>query len=401
MRASSWSLPFLAAWLFTPLAWAQADGGAPDGGLSPEDQRLLKELEAALPPPAAAQPAPTAGSRALNLFSNLFNPAMSANGLLLGTYSSAPTAPGGSAFGAELQELELQFLANVDPYFTANVILAIPSGETLEIEEAIVSLVPQPLGLGVRGGKMRQAFGRENPLHTHRLPFIERSLMGDDVFGDEGLSEVGLEVSWLAPVPWYALLTATGIDGANPAIFGSPEARDFAGFFALKNVFDLTDDITLEAGVSYALGNNLDRRLAQALGAHLFFKWRPARNAVNNSVTLGLEGLLARRPSSPDNPEPPPYETAGFYGYLQVQLYRGWYVSGRFEFVGHQGVPTDEGIETDLTMRQSAVLVFAPTEFSAFRLQVSVTEPPALGPPVVTGMLQMNFTIGAHPAHEY
>lgn len=408
MRLLSLSVPLWAALAVAPPAFAQSDGG-----LSPEDLKLLEEIKAAQPaqsppPTPVAAPVPAApvtpGAQALNAFSNLFNPAMSANGLLLGRYSSAPTGPDESPFGVELQELELWFMANVDPYFTATLALAIPSGETLEVEEGYLVAVPKPLGLSARGGKMRLPFGRENALHTHALPFIERSLVGDDVFGDEGLGEVGLEVSWLAPLPWYALFTAAGIDGANDSLFGSPDGKDFAGFFAVKNVFDLTDDSTLEAGVSYTLGNNLDRRLAQALGAHLVFKWRPASNARNHSVVLGIEGLVARKPYALENPEPPKYETVGGYAYLQVQLWKGWYVSGRYEFLGHQGAPesfTGVPVETDMTMRQSAVLVFAPTEFSAFRLQISVTEPPGGADPIVTGLLQANFTIGAHPAHAY
>lgn len=404
MRSLLLSVPLWAAVAAAPPALAQADGG-----LSPEDQKLLEEIKAAQPPeqppPAApAAAAPTPGAQALNAFSNLFNPAMSANGLLLGRYSSAPTGPDDSPFGVELQELELWFMANVDPYFTATLALAIPSGETLEVEEGYLVAIPKPLGLSARGGKIRMPFGRENPLHTHNLPFIERSLVGDDVFGDEGLGEVGLELSWLAPLPWYALFTAAGVDGANGALFGSPNAKDFAGVFALKNVFDLTDDATLEAGVSYTLGNNLDRRLAQALGGHLVFKWKPARDARNHSVEVGVEAMVARKPYVLENPEPPKYETVGGYAYLQVQLWKGWYVSGRYEFLGHQGAPesfTGVPVETDMTMRQSAVLVFAPTEFSAFRLQISVTEPPGMVEPIVTGLLQANFTIGAHPAHAY
>jgi hypothetical protein len=403
MRASL-CVPLWAAVLIAPQAFAQADGG-----LSPEDQKLLDEIKAATPEPAqqpaaAAAAAPTPGAQALNAFSNLFNPAMSANGLLLGRYSSAPTGPDESPFGLELQELELQFMANVDPYFTARLVLAIPSGEGLEVEEGYVAMIPQPLGLGFRAGKIRQAFGRENPLHTHGLPFIERSLVGNDVMGEEGLSEVGLEATWLAPLPWYALFTAVGMDGANEALFGSKNGKDFAGFFALKNVWDLWDDATLEAGVSYTLGNNLDRALAQALSGHLVFKWRPARNARNHSVELAVEGIVARKPAPAENLEPPKYETVGGYAYLQVQVWRGWYLAGRYEFLGHQTAPesfTGVPVETDMTMRQSAVLVFAPTEFSAFRLQVSVTEPPGGAEPIVTGLLQVNFTIGAHPAHAY
>ena len=52
-------------------------------------------------------------------------------------------------------------------------------------------------------------------------------------------------------------------------------------------------------------------------------------------------------------------------------------------------------------MREAALLVFAPTEFSAFRVQGSLTQPPGGAPLTFQAFLQANFTIGAHPAHSY
>jgi hypothetical protein len=381
-----------------------AQGSAPDAGISPADQQLLQEIEAAqartppAPPPAAASQAGPA-ARAANFFSNVFNPAMSVNGLFLasGTSQQDP-AEGTIQNGVAIQEIEAQFLANVDPYFSANIILSLPGGEGIEVEEGYLLATPQPFGLSLRFGKVKVPFGRENPFHTHALPFINKSLVGEAVFGEEGLGEVGVEGSYLTPLPFYTLLTFSLLDGGNEVMFASPHSEDLAGFGGLKSVFDLTDDATLEAGASYVVGKNAAAQLSQVAGGHLVFKWKPARDATTSSAVVALEGMLASRPTREDEVEPPaPATTAGFYGYVQWQLDKRWFASARFDYLSQAAV----GPEMDVTLRETAILVFAPTEFSALRLQASVTHPPGGGDPVFEGLLQANFTLGSHPAHLY
>ncbi len=348
---------------------------------SPSDAALLKEIEAASAPPPVAK-------SASGFFSNTFNPAMSLNGLLLGSISSEDDA------SLEVQELELQFQANVDAYLSANVILAMPGGSGIEVEEGIVSVTAKPLGLNLRGGKMKLPFGRENVLHTHALPFVDKSLAGTSVFGDEGLNEVGGELSYLVPVPWYWLLSAAVVAGDNEVLFASPDGRDLAGFAGMKHVFDLTDDATLELGASYAIGDNAARNVSQAIGAHAVFKWRPAANASSSSAVVVVEGFFSRNPT-PDTPRGQETDQIGGYVYGQWQLAQRWYLGARAEALRKQSAAPV------IDLKQSAIAVFVPTEFSAVRLQGSVTEPGAGGNVIVEGFVQLNFTLGAHPAHAY
>ncbi len=367
-----------------------------DAGLSPSDEQLLKEIEASTAAPAPAPvPAPAAATSPATFFSNLFNPAMSVNGLLLGSFTSLENPlPEQVHTGVRLQEVELQVTANVDPYLSANIILAVPDGEGIGVEEGILALTARPYGLAIRGGKMKVPFGRENLLHTHALPFVDKSLIGNAVFGDEGLNEIGAEASYLVPVPWYLLLTVAGLGGDNAVAFHSPNGRDFLGFAGLKNVFDVTDDATLEAGMSYAIGNNSDRLTSQVFGGHLVMKWKPNDAATTHSAVVAIEALYSRVPK-PNTPRGRQTDQYGFYAFAQYQLFQRWYLGGRFDFL--QPV----GTTTPVDLRQSAILVFAPTEFSAIRLQGNVTEPGAGGDPIVEAHLQINFTLGAHPAHAY
>ncbi|HEY8207072.1 MAG TPA: hypothetical protein VIG99_06315 [Myxococcaceae bacterium] len=373
------------------------DGGTPDAGArSAEDEALLREIEDSTAPPAPAEQKPEAPVKAAagGAFSNAFNPAMSVNGLFLGSFTSQDHPAGEQAHtGVAIQEVELQILSNVDPYLSANVILAMEGGEGIGVEEGYLSLAAQPLGIAFRGGKLKVPFGRENPLHAHALPFVDRSLVGQAVFGD-GLGEVGIEGAYLVPVPWYLLFTASLLNGDNEAAFHSPEGRDLEGFAALKSVVDLTDDATLELGASCTLGRNADRLLSQVAGVHAVVKWKPAAEATTHSAVVTVEGLYSRvpRPGIPNGVET---DTYGLYAYAQWQLERRWYVGGRFEFL------RPASVVPDMSRRESAMLVFAPTEFSAVRLQGSAIQPGAGSPAFYEAFLQVNFTLGAHPAHSY
>lgn len=391
----------LTALCSSPSAFAQEPLG-PDGGLSPEDSQLLRELEAGTASDAGSSTGASTtvaqGPGAAAALSNIFNPAMSVNGLLLG--SAISRSPGTDSFGGglQLQELEVQLQSNVDPYFSANLTLAVPSGGSVEVEEGYLAATPQPAGLSLRGGKIKAPFGKENLLHTHAFPFIEKSLIGGQLFGDEGLNQLSVEGSAILPLPWYALLTITAMDLRGQSLFGSPTADTLGGLAALKNVIDLTDDATLEGGVASVMGPDPARRgLNYALGAHLTLKWRPARDAANSSAVVMVEAMAGKRAISPELPSGNDHfiSDAGLYAYLQWQLIRGWYLGGRMEYLNAWGVVPE------ITMRQSLLLIFAPTEFSAFRLQASVTEPPGGPGPLFEGFLQANFTIGAHPAHAY
>jgi hypothetical protein len=382
----------------SPAAFAQAapDGGAADAGAPPsaEDQKLLKELEAAAAAPEATAPAAAEKGKASSFFSNVFNPAMSVNGLFLGSYSSEKHPPASDAqTGMAIQEIEVQFLANVDPYLSANMVLSLPGGQGIGVEEGYLALTPQPLGIALRAGKLKVPFGRENMTHTHAFPFVDKSLIGTAVFGDEGLGEVGVEGTYLVPVPWYLLVTASVLNGDNTVAFNSPNGRDLAGFGALKNVFDLTDDATAELGASYVAGRNAGLQISQVAGAHLVLKWKPASDSTTKSAVVTVEGMYSHVPTAATSGTD--VDTWGFYSYAQWQLAQRWYLGGRYEYLRPAAVDAQVG------MRESAILVFAPTEFSAVRLQFNVHQPGGSAPQVYEAFLQVNFTLGAHPAHSY
>ncbi len=377
---------------------------APANGADDEsDEELLKEIAAATKPDPASTPvqggAPSsvaaAGASLSQGLSNIYNPAMSLNGLFLGSASAAPRGQQANV-GAQLgvQELEMQFLANVDPYFAANLVLSIPEGEGLELEQGYLTPQWHPGGMEMRIGKIKLPIGRENVVHTHALPFVDRSLIGNAVFGEEGLSEIGLELSYLLPLPWYGTFTTGLFSGSNEGVFASSEPVNLSGLAQLKNVFDLNDDTTLEAGMGYAIGNNEEQRLSQAFDGHLVLKWHPAVESRSRELIAVVEGIYATRPNR-EPLRPTARGLGGGYGYIQWKLAQRWYTGVRYDYLGLPRSGFGVG------RRGSAILVFAPTEFSAIRVQLSALDAPGHATLAYEGFVQLNLTLGAHPAHAY
>ncbi|MBI5507778.1 MAG: hypothetical protein HY903_03380 [Deltaproteobacteria bacterium] len=395
-----------------PAAAEDPSASSSAAAASPEtDAALLREIQAATAPPVGAAvlpdlsatpppPLTTVPARPASGIgpSSTYNPAMSANGLFQGALTSnRRPSDGGLQTALAIQELELQLLTHIDPYFAANLILSLPEGEGIGAEEAYVTPSAQPFGLQARIGKLKLPFGRENALHTHALPFVDKSLVGAAVFGAEGLAEIGVELSWLLPLPWYAVLYGAVVNGDNPVELAAAEQYAMASFAALKHVFDLSDDATLEAGASFAGGKNANAEWAQVGGGHLVFKWRPARQAAEREAIVMVEALYATRPNDArvlglygrDQ------SIGGAYAYAQWRLAPRWYTAARYDYLGYPSAARG------ITRRASAILVFAPSEFSALRLEVRDTLPPFHAEPIYEGLLQLNFTLGAHPAHTY
>lgn len=346
---------------------------------------------------AAAQ---DAGASATGI-SRAFNPAISANGLLIGAFTTddadhhhegdvtdehAHAHGAGTESGLRVQEVELQLSSFVDPYLKADLILAVPGGEGLELEEGHVTTQGLPGGLTLKAGRFYADLGRHNLLHSHQYPFLDAPLVNERLLGGEGLREDGIGLSWLLPVSWYAELSAQVLDGDNE-LFASPEGEDLLYLGHLKSFWDLGESTTLELGASAATGINQLEEQTTLAAADLTLKWRPPRRALYRGLIWQSEYLYTR--------EEHPLETrerGGFYSLIQYQFARRWWAQGRYDLYG---VPKDE----DRDWRASALVSFVPSEFSALRLQYNRLD--SEGEQVNQVYVQLNFTIGSHPAHRY
>lgn len=337
---------------------------------------------------------------------NAFNPDISLNTLLqyqngLHGNDPSPTSPN-YANGFTLDEAELILTSDVDTYAKLVSTLSIhKEGADWKLEPE--ELYAESLGLNsftLKAGKFKAALGKANTLHKHALPFINQNLINVEIFDDEGLNSAGVSASYLAPLPWFAELTAQAITADNKFFVQSPltlSPNAMAGVARLRNLFDLSDSLTLDVGLSGALGPNDVEKTSIVGGGDLTFKWRPTQGGKYSALIWSTEYLNGSRRGNPSfSQQPLDICTQGGATYLQWQFAERWWIQGRAEYLDQK-----IGSNYSVKKRASALIGFVPTEFSAFRLQYDNTIDPQWDKPDHKILLQANFSIGAHPAHAY
>jgi hypothetical protein len=81
--------------------------------------------------------------------------------------------PQPSAFA--VQELELSFAADVDPYFRMRTFLTMPSDGGIEIEESFLETTALPRGLGLKVGAFRSSFRRNGATAARAAGWLVRT----------------------------------------------------------------------------------------------------------------------------------------------------------------------------------------------------------------------------------
>src|SRR3989449_5396537 len=222
--------------LAAPVAAQQADGGVPEDrqrGLEKAIQSDTAQQQGQKGPPAPPEAVPSSTGSApqtLPRGSQSLNPDMSA--ILdadFGWQRRAPQLLSGDdpdlhaegtrhAVGFTAQEVELAFSAIVDPYFKGEIYLTIPNLSGIEVEEAFATTTSLPWNLQIKGGSFRSAFGRQNGQHLHVQDFTRRPLINAAFLGADGMRGPGVQVSWLAPLPFFLTLYGEAFSlAADPA----------------------------------------------------------------------------------------------------------------------------------------------------------------------------------------
>jgi len=353
--------------------------------------------------------------------SRLMNPAISVNALFLGQTSA--DVDEADANRIALQEAEMQLTSVVDPFWQADLIVAwheehadeeaeghvhshAPHFAT-DLEVAALRSRSMPAGLGLTLGKFYLPFGKHAPLHTHQFPFVSAPVAVQSFLGDHGLTDVGVSLDYLLPLPWYGEVVVYGVDG-RAGIFNG-EHRDLVLGGRLTNLWDLSDNGTLELGASFFTGPDAnagpDGVFHQNMtGVDLTYKWSSDARSHGASVSWTNEVILP----DPDHGHGDPL---GFYSHLKYRFHRNWWLGAggglAEDVLAHvvdydpAGDPVDERHELHGWREYKANLVFAPSEFSSLRTEVAYRESMEGGDDDLRFSLQWNFTIGSHPAHMY
>src|SRR5262245_38096418 len=273
----------------------------PPAGVTAEP---VTPIQTATPPqtpqPTAQVPSGAEGaggpSGALPIYGNpaaaskVFNPDMAVIGNFLGATGHNEVAP---LPALELSESEVSFQAVVDPYARADFFMSFGE-EGVAVEEGYITFNTLPLGLLMRVGKMRAAFGKVNTMHTHILPWTDRPIVTENlVGGDDGIDDAGISVARLIPNKWI-FLEATGqvFRGDSDDVFHSTKRGDLSYVGHLRGYHDLTESNNVDLGVSYARGHNpsgiplggnpeqTGRFITNLFGVDATIRWRPLQRSI-------------------------------------------------------------------------------------------------------------------------
>jgi hypothetical protein len=355
---------------------------APQPGPAPQ-------LTAAVPPGAATGETPStlpvygAGSAS----SKVFNPDIAA----IGNFVGAAGSPGGGEPSLNMQESELSFQAVVDPYARADFFVTVGPDE-VALEEGFITFPTLPGGLLAKVGKFRDSFGKVNGMHAHVLPFIDRPIVTNNLLGGEdGLSDSGISVSRLIPIPALFLEATAQVYQGSSEIFKAPTRGDLGYVGHLRAYRDLGESTNLELGGSFAYGHNgvTDDTTTRLWGTDLTLRWKPLRRSIYTHVLARGEMAWSRREAVPGA-----QSSVGGYGYLEYQFARRWTAGARYD----NSQRADSGVRDT---GGSFILTYRPSEFSLVRAQYRRTSVGDVDEARNELLFQFLFAIGAHGAHPF
>jgi hypothetical protein len=319
------------------------------------------------------------------------------------------------------REIELALFGQVDPYARATVILE--AAEEFEegqralefgLAEAYLELTSLPFGFGAKGGRERLRFGLLNELHLHDRPQVDSPDVLTVFFGEEGLTEDGLEVSWVAPLPVYLQAILGVFNGDNEVAFGYGSLRDPLWSARLRTFVELCSWGAVQLGASGLYGRTADGPRASYIGVDAKYKYTPA-GLSHALVTVGGELIFSHRKlavgDEADATEAlgrrlrqesgemafEKRDAYGYYVWVDVQPWKQWLFGLRYDWTE---LPDGPGREWAL----EPYLAWMPSEFLRFRLGYKYTNRSDFGsgPDMLNELfLQATFLLGAHPAHPF
>jgi len=339
---------------------------------------------------------------------------------------------GAGTFGADTnrffpREVELSFFGQIDPFARAEVRIEAGSDSSVSLAEANLTLLTLPYGFQAKLGQMRNRFGLTNVIHEHDLSFVDRPNVLRNFFGDEGLVEKGVEVTWVPDfLPFYLEALVGAFNGDNTTAFGYGRITQPLVTGRLRTFFELGDTSAIQLGISGANGQTADRLTSTILGYDVKYKYRP-EGWLHPLLTLSSEGLYSRRrleevvevetlvdtdgDGIPDTPvtnligKKSTRDAFGWYLQGEVQPLRRWAFGARYDA---SQFPDRPGFEKAIEPYVS----FFPSEFLRFRVAYKHTDRDrtqieefnlngATARSVNEVFFQATFILGAHPAHPF
>ena len=385
--------------------------GADEAVLTEEEVRSLMvsvQEDAVGQAEVASGPSPSLSERVIAAVQSM-NPDMAITGdFALAWFSKDSHYQSGAHdpmdIGFQLQQLEMTLGASVDHIFRMDVNLVF-SLSGVELEEAYATTLGLPWNLQLRAGQFLSRFGRINPTHPHAWDFVDQPFVIGKFFGPEGNRGLGLELSWLAPLPWYLEVVGSAqmatSNASNRSYLGSTGTtdgvQDFLYTLAIKQFFPLHDQVGMYWGIHAQTAPNAtgkDNR-TNIFGTDLHLKYTP-RAYPEMSLVFQAEAMFRLR----QVPHDILFDGAG-YAQLVWQITRNWATGLRGEYGSGLAKDDLDAFWTDDRWRATVQVSWFPSHFSRLRAQASVDIPRWQKDPIYALFLALELTAGTHPAHSY
>jgi hypothetical protein len=331
-----------------------------------------------------------------------FNPDISVIGDFVGHITDADSEHNEDGFF--LREAELAFGADVDPFSRADLFIGIhrhieheEEGESghahdyeLHLEEGYLTWF-MPGRNQAKIGKFKTKMGKVNTMHTHSLSWVDYPLVVSEFLGEEGWAGTGLSFSRLLSDSRFVEATLEIVNNEQSPLFAGEDWNDLTYIGHLTNFFDLTDESSLEWGLSAAYGPNSADGLHKTwiYGTDLTYKWRPFEQGLYRSTVARLEALWSRHRSDEGR-----QNAWGMFASLDHQLNRHWTVGARYDY---SQLPLDPEHSENA---YSFGATYAQSEFAFWRLEWRHTNR-GYERDSNELWLQCNFGVGPHRAHQY
>ena len=338
--------------------------------------------------------------------------------------------------GFNLNYAELVLSSNVDPYFSMDAVFHF-SEHGVEVEEGYFTTSMLPAGLRFRGGKLLSNFGRLNAQHHHFWDFGDMPLVYEAFLGNHGINELGVQLQWTAPTPFYLMAGVEVLQGNNEAMFGNSQIIDpndanitlgdevrapsmYVGY--LKTSFDI-GDTTILPGLSYVYGSSRIDHFEDDEGPHAFsgnsslygadltikhyFDSYSFLTWQSEWMMRNLDGTQYSDDGTNTTPDALDKTQSGYYTQLVYAYDQNWRTALRYDNIYQNDVTLNSTTKDlpDNYDRYSAMLEYHPSEFSRIRLQYNrnnaMYNEDGEQQNIDTLMLQVNIAIGAHGAHSF
>lgn len=298
--------------------------------------------------------------------------------------------------GFSLKEAELQFSSDIDVYLKGQATIAIHKEHHDGEEEAHASYAVEPEEIYVetlqvpsvtfKAGKFLLDIGKHNRVHTHALPFNATAKLNDMIVGDESVSEVGVSASYLLPTNSFNELTLEYFTASNDELFSSTAKHESSYLLRYKALFDISAATTFDYGLTY-LSQSVENK-TDIYGVDFSVKWKPVTMGSYHSFAWVTDILKKKKYGDNAKTE------SGISSYLKYQISKRVFSQYKYEYLG---LDSSTGMSTNV---HTALLAFVPSEFSSVRLQYDhINDNTNIDERVLT--LQLNISMGAHPAHAY